>query len=157
MATFRINDELDKLTTWTRTMSRGLDREGKRDWLTGVALQFLRDVLVATPVDKGRARAGWTAFLDANGIPHHIGGSSPAAISKGRRESSFSSDFRGVTQSIEIVNGVPYIVALEFGHSRQAPAGMVRLTARRITGAVKTEGLAALQEQIIIADRAAGF
>lgn len=34
------------------------------------------------------------------------------------------------TQSIYFVNNVPYAVRLEFGHSKQAPRGMVRITAQ---------------------------
>lgn len=67
---------------------------------------FVTDRLVTvrarTPIKTGRARAGWERF--------------PPDLSE-----------IGTTQWI--YNDVPYIVPLEYGHSKQAPAGMARITA----------------------------
>ncbi len=67
---------------------------------------FVTETLVTvrsrTPIDTGNARSGW--FRSPPGL----------------------SDF-GTEQIIG--NDVPYIVALEFGHSKQAPEGMARITA----------------------------
>ncbi len=67
---------------------------------------FVTETLVTvrsrTPIDTGNARSGW--FRSPEGL----------------------SDF-GTEQIIG--NDVKYIVALEFGHSKQAPQGMVRITA----------------------------
>lgn len=39
--------------------------------------------------------------------------------------------------SVKVESNLPYIVALEFGHSSQAPQGMVRITAARLEGEIK--------------------
>ncbi len=67
---------------------------------------FVTETLVTvrarTPIDTGNARSGW--FRSPPGL----------------------SEF-GTEQVIW--NDVPYIVALEYGHSKQAPEGMARITA----------------------------
>ena len=67
---------------------------------------FITDTLVTvrarTPILTGMARSGWDRTppgLSTFGTPQVIG------------------------------NDVPYIVALEYGHSQQAPQGMARITA----------------------------
>jgi hypothetical protein len=72
---------------------------------------FITDTLVTvrgrTPIDTGNARSGWERF--------------PPGLSE-----------IGTTQWV--YNDVPYIVALEYGHSRQAPNGMARITAAESQG-----------------------
>jgi hypothetical protein len=67
---------------------------------------FITETLVTvrsrTPIDTGNARSGWFRY--------------PPGLS------TF-----GTTQIVG--NAVPYIVVLEYGHSRQAPEGMARITA----------------------------
>lgn len=145
MAQFTMDSELDRLAAWTRELTRGLDKDATRKTLTAVALEFTRRVIQRTPVDTGRARAGWSAILDAHGLP--IPGGEGAA--KGRSESGYVER----DELVEIVNGVPYIVALEFGHSKQAPAGMVRVTVREMTGEAEDIGLDVVEQQIRDADR----
>ena len=60
-----------------------------------------------TPIDTGQARRGWAA---------------PEMTESGDRLEVF------------ITNEVEYIVALEFGHSQQAPTGMLRNSMREIAG-----------------------
>jgi len=60
----------------------------------------------------------------------------------------------------DVVNGVPYIVPLEFGHSRQAPAGMVRVSIAELTGddvAAVEKALRELNKLIKTSDRKARF
>jgi len=40
---------------------------------------------------------------------------------------------------VELINGVPYILFLEYGSSLQAPAGMVRISMRKMTGRMPKE------------------
>lgn len=82
-----------------------------------LALQLHSSITVKTPVKTGRARANW--FM-AEGAPRieTTDSKSPQVYSPG--------DFTG-TSVIYITNSLPYIVPLEYGHSKQAPAGMVRV------------------------------
>lgn len=73
------------------------------------------------PVDTGRARSGWGLTLVAS-IETPPEGSYPTPP-----------PLPDVSQLdgkviVYILNSVPYIEALEDGHSKQAPAGMVRLS-----------------------------
>lgn len=97
-----------------------------------VALDLLRGIVLDTPVDTGRARANWQASVgspiisqvDYAGGP---GGAAYAALAEGARTiqaAGQGDDPQDVV--IFLSNNVPYIDALEHGHSAQAPAGMVR-------------------------------
>ena len=92
-----------------------------------VALQILTGVVLRTPVDTGRARGNWQLTLDApvfdlsnSEIPRNAEGRITAGAVVLRDIKPFSVTY--------IQNNVPYIVALEEGHSKQAPAGMVAVT-----------------------------
>jgi hypothetical protein len=80
-----------RIASFSQSLDQGLAR------LTGrVAREIQERVAARTPVDTGRARAGW--------------------------------EMSGAGLSYSISNPVPYVTALEHGHSRQAPAGMVGIT-----------------------------
>ena len=75
----------------------------------------------------GFARASWYTFV-AEGA-----GGSPAIGEVGANSDPVAQADAAITDAhlghtIWEVNGAPYAVALEFGHSTQAPAGMVRMT-----------------------------
>jgi len=111
---------------------------------TGAA-DFLRLVLAPPPsgrhpVKTGRARAGW--------YPAAVGLKVPMSLTQGVTEESKTAigegiaagDFQDNTQGsrkdkhVIIVNGVSYIWMLEYGYSQQAPAGMVRISLRKMRG-----------------------
>ncbi len=73
------------------------------------------------PVDTGRARAGW-------GLS--IGSPSPKSTPEGQYAAPSAPDVSAIdgTQVVYLLNNVEYIGALEDGHSKQAPNGMVRLS-----------------------------
>lgn len=106
-------------------------------------------VIPRTPVDTGRARAGWGAAGKALGIevPTKIEGAievkahtrrtasgklaevdayirNATAVDEGEYEEKLTGD----KQFIRIANNVQYILPLEYGHSAQAPFGMVRIS-----------------------------
>ena len=147
---------------WVGEMVRGVEQDMVPTLLRKVTFDFLRKVIKRTPVDTGRARAGWTVWLDKQGKPVNITADAPNAdnrsISEGRAASDFKEKLgRGSVQWITVVNGVRYIVFLEFGGSDQAPAGMVRITIREFEmgGNLDQEMLQQLERTIIQADRTA--
>lgn len=90
-----------------------------------VALVVDRQIVLATPVDTGRARANWLVALGAppSGEVPAPGGGEAASVALaaanavvGRREPG---------QDIWIGNNVPYIGRLNDGYSKQAPANFV--------------------------------
>jgi len=90
---------------------------------------------VGTPVDTGRARGGWqvelNAFPSGTDTPLDKGGS--ATIDRGRETIAQAA----LTDAIYIGNNVEYIMPLEFGHSQQAPAGMLRVALRAFQGIIE--------------------
>ena len=102
-----------------------------------VAIDIFSDVVKRTPVDTGRARAGWQVTTGSPGDfvpPLPIGGfSASGPIHRKKADPGHypppTANFDEIdgTQVVYIVNNVEYIQALEDGHSKQAPAGMVKL------------------------------
>lgn len=97
-----------------------------------IALDLYSRITLRTPVDTGRARAGWALSVNApsNWVPPEgLGGVQPV-----------QSDISGfnLDQVIYIVNNVSYVVYLENGSSDQAPAGMVRISLAEIEAELET-------------------
>ncbi len=95
-----------------------------------LALEVLRRIVLRTPVDTGRARGNW--MVAVNQVPQGI-----IKIDKLSREQATAFALNsGVPvierskpfTSISVANNLPYIGVLEFGGSKQAPQGMVRVT-----------------------------
>lgn len=101
--------------------SRTADAEVRK-----ICLDLLTGIVLKTPVDTGRARANWFTSIG-----------SPSAKVTVSTDPSGSSTISGALTAISkatgnvlwITNNLPYIYRLEFeGWSKQAPAGMVRVT-----------------------------
>lgn len=90
-----------------------------------VAIDLWSSITRRTPVDTGRARANW--FLSV-GAPTQRLDPYPGAKTGEVPEPPLP-DVTNVDgyKSVFIINNLPYIEALEHGHSKQAPNGMVRL------------------------------
>lgn len=91
-----------------------------------VGLAVDATVVLATPVDTGRARGNWQ--VETNSIPSGtvevLDKSGALAIEQGKAKIA---GYKGGTPSacIAIANNLPYIGKLNDGHSAQAPAGYV--------------------------------
>jgi len=78
----------------------------------------------------GRFRGNWQVTFDApaEGEVDRIDKSGNQTIAEG---TAIIMDFKvGQQHAIYYTNNVPYAIRLEFGHSKQAPNGMVRVTAQ---------------------------
>ncbi len=101
-----------------------------------IALDLLRKIAVATPVGDflgGRLRNNW--FMGDGGPPGNVN-ESPNADSVGNivgtRGPAFSTSW--------VVNNLPYVVKIEFGHSRvKRPQGMVRVSLAEIQAELSSE------------------
>jgi hypothetical protein len=131
------------MTTFTLSMKAFAEKAGEAAdvLIRTVCLDLLKDIVLNTPVDSGRARANWQCSI---GTP--VSGQIAFSADSGKgiqapRESAASADAinRGqaaVSQATGnvfwISNNLPYIYRLEFeGWSKQAPNGMVRLAIDR--------------------------
>lgn len=100
------------------------------------ACAVARSVISNTPVDIGRARSNWTAQMDAAfaglfpaRVPGEKGstGEVNAVAAIEVAEQVIETFDIEKNAEIHISNSLPYIRALNDGHSRQAPADFVRL------------------------------
>lgn len=99
-----------------------------------VSLDMFTKVILKSPVDTGRFRGNWQTGIGSapGGILETLDKSGSAAISK------MSGVIQGARagDSIYLSNNLSYAVKLEYGHSKQAPQGMVRTTVEEFQAAV---------------------
>lgn len=122
-----------------RTFARDLDAFAAKIGLAPaivvkkIGFDLHRRIVLKTPVDTGRARASWNISVNQPDrsvepeIPDDQKLSAGAAAKKALAKQQAIGKL-GPTDEIWISNNLPYIVALERGHSRQAPAGMVAVS-----------------------------
>ena len=93
-----------------------------------VCLDLTRDIVKLTPVNTGMAKSNW--FHGTT----RVGNTESSASKNGAPSLRRASDFASTLQAggvFYIVNNLPYIMALEYGSSTQAPAGMARISVAR--------------------------
>lgn len=94
-----------------------------------VCIEVSRGVIMMSPVDEGRFRGNWQAAI----------GSPPSQPIERKDKSGGVTVADAVSVAAQLrtgmtfflVNNLPYALPLEYGHSKQAPAGMVRVTVAR--------------------------
>ena len=94
-----------------------------------------RSVISNTPADTGRARSNWTAEMDqalSKIFPAHVPGEK-GSTAEANAEIAIDQAIEVIdrfdinaNRSVHISNSLPYIGALNDGHSKQAPADFVR-------------------------------
>ena len=90
-----------------------------------VVFDMTKEIVRMTPVRTGAAKSNW--FWGVYRVSDTDATASKSGAPSIKRASDFASTVRagGV---VYLTNNLPYIMALEFGSSQQAPAGMVRVT-----------------------------
>lgn len=94
-----------------------------------VTLSLFNSVIRDTPVDSGRARGAWetTVGQPSSSVPERLDKSGQQAMAEVSANTP-----KGAGQETYIANNLPYIEELEYGSSKQAPAGMVRVNFARV-------------------------
>lgn len=90
-----------------------------------LAINAHAELVEATPVDTGWARANWIPSL---GSPAVVVVGAADAVDKAPQEAGLAAvlAFKLTDKAIFVSNHVPYISRLDAGSSDQAPAGFVR-------------------------------
>ena len=115
--------------------------EGVHRTVRKAALAADQAIVLATPVDTGRARANWVVSINAPAAGEQPTPASPAAgaaqaLGQGQEEIGRY----GTSSShsaIHITNNLPYIGRLNAGSSAQAPAGFVEEAVQAAVAAVR--------------------
>lgn len=86
-------------------------------------------VIVATPVDTGRARSNWVVGIDAPRLDTRPSLANGAAATQMaiNEATEIIQTFKNSNKEIRISNNLPYIQRLNEGYSAQAPAEFVTL------------------------------
>lgn len=97
--------------------------------IRAVALRMFNNIIRRTPVDTGFARNNWYPSLNEKIVPPKGTKETADKTGSGALSKTASTVASGkMGDAFYLQNGVPYIGALENGHSGQAPEGMVALT-----------------------------
>lgn len=103
--------------------------------LRKISLDMFSRVIMKSPVDTGRFRANWQVTINSilSGTISAVDKSGGATLSR------VSATTLGMKagDTITLVNNLSYARGLEYGRSKQAPNGMVRITLQEF-GAVVT-------------------
>lgn len=118
-------------------LSRPREFQGRLNVLVGLvmkhaAFELYRDITLRNPVDTGRSRANWNVAVgapDTSVTPITVTSSGGA---RAPREFPVLPAINAAHDTIHITNNLPYIQALERGHSKQAPSGFVQLAVDRV-------------------------
>lgn len=142
---FNTDDFVAGLQRWQKANQLSLQEAA-----VTLALNLAENIIRRTPVDTGWARANWWPSINEKPEPPNTGKPNPnesataGLDSKARKAAIEHNGNSGAQQSLDritasfaggkagdiftIANGVPYILALEHGHSGQAPKGMVTVS-----------------------------
>lgn len=110
-----IKDQIEK------AMKRKVD-ENHDKLVRATAMAAMRALVMETPVDTGRAKNNWNADINAVDAST-TEEANPNADGTGKINEALDNYKSGDT--VFISNNLPYIVRLNEGHSKQAPAGFV--------------------------------
>lgn len=91
-----------------------------------ITMEAFKRVILKTPVDTGRARANWSTSTGAP-VTFSIVGEDKSGTATLKKAADDAMVWE-CTGGIFLSNNLPYIIPLEYGHSNQAPGGMVRIT-----------------------------
>lgn len=105
--------------------------------LRRVTFEILGKIVQRTPVLTGRARANWQVSQGAPSsstyeMTANLTGPQSKAVAMQRAQGTAFTNY----DTYWVVNNLPYIVALETGHSTQAPQGMVRVTMAEVEAGI---------------------
>ena len=97
--------------------------------LRRVCMKALEKIVTRTPVLTGTARGNWRVSFGEPVRTFDLSLTDPAGNRTISVGSSLIEGRARLGQRVNICNSAPYILRLERGYSRQAPAGMVHITA----------------------------
>lgn len=105
--------------------------------MRSVSLKLFSAIIKASPVDTGRFRGNWqtTGVTPATGL---IAGVDPTGSKAVNSAATFITNAPG-WDTFTLTNNLPYAERLEYGWSKQAPVGMVRVNIARFQQLINEE------------------
>jgi len=105
---------------------KGFTEKQVRGTLFGLSSRIIKE----SPVDTGRFRGNWQASIG-----------SPASATTSRLDSTGAGSINDVAVTVQglklgqtfyLANNLPYARRLEYGYSKQAPSGFLRINLQRV-------------------------
>ena len=120
-----------------RAIVRGLERLTERVMID-LTSEIHSELVKTTPIDIGWARANWVPSVGAPVVKDLEGADRNVAAAAAEQSAGFAqvAGYRLEQGRIFISNNVPYILRLNDGYSRKAPAGFVQAAIRKGISAV---------------------
>lgn len=105
--------------------------------MRSVSLKLFSAIIKASPVDTGRFRGNWqtTGVTPATGL---IAGVDPTGNKAVNSAATFITNASG-WGTFTLTNNLPYAERLEYGWSKQAPVGFVRVNIARFNSLLAEE------------------
>lgn len=105
--------------------------------MRSVSLKLFSAIIKASPVDTGRFRGNWqtTGVTPATGL---IAGVDPTGNRAVNSAATFITNAPG-WDTFTLTNNLPYAERLEYGWSKQAPSGIVRVNVIRFQQLINEE------------------
>lgn len=105
--------------------------------MRSVSLKLFSAIIKASPVDTGRFRGNWqtTGVTPATGL---IAGVDPTGNKAVNSAATFITNAPG-WNTFTLTNNLPYAERLEYGWSKQAPTGIVRVNVIRFQQLINEE------------------
>lgn len=105
--------------------------------MRSVTLKLFSAIIKASPVDTGRFRGNWqtTGVTPATGL---IAGVDPTGNKAVNSAATFITNAPG-WDTFTLTNNLPYAERLEYGWSKQAPTGIVRVNVVRFQQLINEE------------------
>ena len=98
-------------------------------FLRELCQDLFQKMVEETPVDTGFARASWYIGINNDAMAHSAGVKGQKVDwNKVFAESQLKLKDAKIGDTVYLMNNAAYIRRLEYGHSQQAPQGMVRVT-----------------------------
>lgn len=105
--------------------------------MRSVSLKLFSAIIKASPVDTGRFRGNWqtTGVTPATGLIASVDPTGNKAVNSA---ATFITNAPG-WDTFTLTNNLPYAERLEYGWSKQAPVGMVRVNIARFQQLINEE------------------
>lgn len=100
--------------------------------VVAICAEASRSIIEMTPVDTGRAQGNWYASINTIDTSTSEERKKAEALSIANNEAK-----KAYGKIFNLTSNLPYIKKLEYGWSKQAPTGMVRITTERVSLALK--------------------
>lgn len=107
-----------------------------------VSVKLFSAIILGSPVDTGRFRNNWFAAFGATPSPEtttYAGKQGTAAIGRMTKVITESRSTGGGWTEMTLTNNLPYAQRLEYGWSKQAPQGIVRVNVLRFQQLINEE------------------